>query len=144
MVNFAAANSQSEDKKYFLREALDKVKECISSEEDLCSQTISNSIFIMSTLWENEINSTSNSSGVSPFKELYDGTWPCQMQVPSEPIIISKNSNSISMKIPPFFPLPVGKKKKIIKYMSLYGKPSANGVDVSANCNELEGTGVKK
>ena len=27
--------------------------------------------------------------------------------------------------------------------MSLFGKPSANGVDVSVNCNELEGTGLK-
>ena len=27
--------------------------------------------------------------------------------------------------------------------MSLFGKPSANGVDVSHNCDELEGTGLK-
>jgi hypothetical protein len=27
--------------------------------------------------------------------------------------------------------------------MSIYGKPSANGVDVSINCNELEGTAIK-
>ena len=27
--------------------------------------------------------------------------------------------------------------------MSIFGKPSANGVDVSHNCNELEGTGIK-
>ena len=25
----------------------------------------------------------------------------------------------------------------------MFGKPSANGVDVSTNCNELEGTGHK-
>lgn len=47
------------------------------------------------------------------------------------------------MKIPPFSPTPVGKKYKSIKYMSVYGKPAANGVDVSTNCNELEGTGHK-
>ena len=29
------------------------------------------------------------------------------------------------------------KKKNIPKYMSLYGKPAANGVDVSHNCNLL-------
>ena len=28
--------------------------------------------------------------------------------------------------------------------MSIYGKPSANGVDVSLNCIELEGTGIRK
>ena len=47
------------------------------------------------------------------------------------------------MKMPPFSPLPIGKKKRTLKHMSLYGKPSANGVDVSTNCNELEGTGLK-
>lgn len=45
------------------------------------------------------------------------------------------------MKFAPF--APAGKKNKNIKFMSLFGKPSANGVDVSVNCNELEGTGCK-
>lgn len=40
------------------------------------------------------------------------------------------------MKIPPFKSNLPGK-KRIIQHMSLYGKPSANGVDVSVNCNEL-------
>lgn len=45
------------------------------------------------------------------------------------------------MKHPPY--KPSEKKKKMPKYMSLFGKPAANGVDVSHNCNELEGTGIK-
>lgn len=45
--------------------------------------------------------------------------------------------------MPPFKQKAEGKKKKKIKNMTLYGKPSANGVDVSTNCNELEGTGLK-
>lgn len=47
------------------------------------------------------------------------------------------------MKMPPFIISVEGKKKKKVQSMSLYGKPSANGVDVSTNCNELEGTGIK-
>lgn len=47
------------------------------------------------------------------------------------------------MKIPPFKIASEGKKKKTVKSMSIYGKPSANGVDVSTNCNQLEGTGIK-
>lgn len=47
------------------------------------------------------------------------------------------------MKMPPFKQKAEGKKKKKITNMTLYGKPSANGVDVSTNCNELEGTGLK-
>lgn len=82
MINFAAANSQSEDKKYFLKEALEKIKECLKMEEELCEASISNAIFIMSTLWEDEIDPNINSSSISPFTELYDGTWPCHSQVP--------------------------------------------------------------
>jgi hypothetical protein len=32
---------------------------------------------------------------------------------------------------------------KIIENMKLFGKVSANGVDVSANCDDLMGTGTK-
>lgn len=41
------------------------------------------------------------------------------------------------MKMPPFKPKIEGKKKRSVISMTLYGKPSANGVDVSTNCNEL-------
>lgn len=46
------------------------------------------------------------------------------------------------MKLPPF----VFKDKKnyrVILNMKLFGKVSANGVDVSTNCDELIGTGTK-
>lgn len=39
------------------------------------------------------------------------------------------------MKMPPFKNTTEGKKKKKIKYMSMFGKLSANGVDVSVNCH---------
>ena len=40
-------------------------------------------------------------------------------------------------------PFKPSEKKKKSKSMCLFGKPSANGVDVSHNCNQLEGTGIK-
>jgi hypothetical protein len=46
------------------------------------------------------------------------------------------------MKLPPFI-FRDKKKRKIIEKMKLFGKISANGVDVSANCDELVGTGIK-
>ena len=49
------------------------------------------------------------------------------------------------MKLPPYKPAKIPKKKTSkIKFMSLYGKISANRVDVSTNCNELQGTGLKR
>ena len=47
------------------------------------------------------------------------------------------------MKLPPFRPKSQKPESKI-NFLSLYGKVSANGVDVSTNCNELEGTGLKR
>jgi len=46
------------------------------------------------------------------------------------------------MKLPPFV-FRDKKSSKLIESMKLYGKVSANGVDVSTNCDDLMGTGTK-
>lgn len=47
------------------------------------------------------------------------------------------------MKLPPFV-FRDKKSSKVIESMKLYGKVSANGVDVSTNCDDLMGTGTKE
>jgi hypothetical protein len=54
---------------------------------------------------------------------------------------MGKNSQTVYMKLPPF--VSKEKKRKKLNDMKLFGKVSANGVDVSANCDELIGTGTK-
>ena len=69
---------------------------------------------------------------------MYSNIWQEETEVPEPPILINKNSSSIHLKLPPFIPLKnTNKNQTEIKFISVYGKPSANGVDVSLNCNEL-------
>ncbi len=109
-------------------------------------QSVNNAIFIFSGLWDNKIKQTENSQKIYPFKDLYTNVWQVETQIPDAPILISKNSTSIHLKLPPYVPLRANQKRqpKVVKFMSIYGKPSANGVDVSLNCVQLEGTGIRK
>ena len=79
---------------------------------------------------------------MKPFEDLYNGIWPCDSEKPISPLLVGKTSSSIHLKLPPFI-FKDKKKKTIIAHMKLFGKISANGVDVSANCDELIGTGIK-
>ena len=56
---------------------------------------------------------------------------------------MGKNSECIYLKLPPFV-YKDKKHAKLIHHMKLFGKASANGVDVSTNCDELVGTGTKE
>jgi hypothetical protein len=87
-----------------------------------------------------------SSDKAEPFQHLYSNVWQPPSDVPGPPILISKNSSSIHLKLPPFVPCRRNEKDepRQVKFMSVYGKPSANGVDVSLNCVELEGTGIRK
>jgi hypothetical protein len=111
-------------------------------EKALLSSAVEHAIFIFSGLWDSKIQEDENSERIYPFKDLYNSLWQTETDVPPPPILISKNSTSIHLKLPPF--IPTRKDKKVVKFMSVFGKPSANGVDVSLNCTELEGTGIRK
>ena len=78
-----------------------------------------------------------------PFDDLYNGTWPAQGDKAQPPIMVGKNSECIYLKLPPFV-YKDKKHSKTIQFMKLFGKISANGVDVSTNCDELVGTGTKE
>lgn len=108
-----------------------------------------NAIFLVSTLWD-QVVGDKRSTSEFPFKQLYDGTWPSESAAPTAPILIGRNANTISFKLPPQT-LPQTeqslldpKLRKEVTAMSIYGKISAHGVDVSTNCNELQGTGLRE
>lgn len=77
-----------------------------------------------------------------PFDDLFNGTWPAEGNRAPSPILVGKNSSCIYMKLPPFV-FKDKKNFKVIENMKLYCKVSANGVDVSTNCDDLMGTGTK-
>jgi hypothetical protein len=143
-----AGNRQSE-KRFLLGECLKSIFKAKEEERKMLDRGIKNAIFIVSTLWDQKY-SDKRSTDVFPFKQLYDGTWPSERLVPDTPILISRCATSISLKLPPQM-LPINendpmemKTKKTVVSMAIYGKISAHGVDVSTNCNELNGTGLRE
>lgn len=145
MLNLAALNSQSKDKRYYLQESLSYLERSVEVEGKMLGKAVDNAIFIFSGLWDSSIHEDHNSEKIHPFKDLYTNIWQQETEVPEPPILVSKNSTTVHLKLPPFLPARHDKKEpRQVRYMSVYGKPSANGVDVSLNCVELEGTGIRK
>jgi hypothetical protein len=143
------AGSRPNERKTLLAECLKSITKAKEEEKKMLDKAVENAIFIVSTLCD-QIVGDKRSTDLFPFKQLYDGTWPSESPTPTAPIVISKNANSISMKLPPHT-LPATeqslldpKLKRDVTAMSIYGKISAHGVDVSTNCNELQGTGLRE
>ena len=143
MINLAAMNSGSQDKRYYLQEALNYLKKCTELEGVTLEKAVDNAIFVFSGLWDSQLHQQQNSHHIEPFKDLYSRVWQHETEVPIPPILLNKNSTSIYLKMPPFAPKHHKNEPVSVKNMSVYGKPSANGVDVSLNCVELEGTGIR-
>jgi hypothetical protein len=70
--------------------------------------------------------------------------------IPRTPILIARDSSSITLKLPPFQPvlseqaLTQDPNKDIIISMALYGKVSEAGVGVSETAFHLDNTGVRQ
>jgi hypothetical protein len=68
--------------------------------------------------------------------------------VPRKPILLARGSTSATFKLPPFKPhlIDVGhtdQAKKTILSMAIFGKVSANGVNVSLTSDDLPNTGTR-
>ncbi len=85
-------------------------------------------------MFDCEINPDKFSYKTKPFEDLYNGTWPAEGDRAQPPILVGKNSECIYLKLPPFV-FKDKKHSKVIQHMKLFGKISANGVDVSTNCD---------
>jgi hypothetical protein len=70
----------------------------------MMEKSIENAIFIFSGLWDSKIHEDENSEKIYPFKDLYTNIWQPETEVPEPPILISKNSTSIHLKLPPYVP----------------------------------------
>lgn len=71
-------------------------------------------------------------------------------KLPRTPILISRTSNSVTFKLPPFYPIIYTpgntakdpNKEKIVN-MALFGKVSQNQTNVSVTNTDLHNTGVR-
>ncbi len=109
---------------------------------------VEDSIYVLSTLLDNK-ETQSNSQNFFPFDHLYKQKFIPQTKIPRKPILISRNSASITLKLPPYQPIIKedelnAEEKSLILSMAIFGKVSANGVGVSETSNDLHNTGVRQ
>lgn len=81
---------------------------------------------------------------VHPFSLLANPLYIKKSPVPQTPIIMSRTSTSITLKLPFYKPITEYKAWRKIASTALYGKPSGSGVAVSLNNTDYEGTGEKR
>jgi hypothetical protein len=79
---------------------------------------------------------------------LYNQDFIRPTQVPRKPILLARTSESITIKLPPFKPklidvIGLDAAKSTITSMAVFGKVSANGVNVSLTCTDLPNTGSR-
>ena len=70
----------------------------------MLTRAVDNSIYLISTIYDKGIGKPS-SIQVYPFNEVYSNDWIEETTVPIPPILLSKTSTTITMKLPPFVPL---------------------------------------
>ena len=109
---------------------------------------VDNAVFLFSTLL-NDANAEKDSDNYYPFNYLYNSEYIKPTEAPTKPILISRSTNSITLKLPPFEPiipetmLLANPNLKIVTSMALFGKVSQHGVNVSATSNDLQNTGTR-
>lgn len=81
---------------------------------------------------------------VEPFHLLGKPVYVKKSNIPACPILISRTSTSITLKLPFFKPITEYKNWRNITDVAVFGKLSGSGVNVSLNNTDYEGTGVKQ
>lgn len=142
----ACNKKQFAEQKYLLSQSLQYIKQCSQMEDTLTQQAVQDSVFLCSTLLDHQ---NSKKQEVPPFDKLYDPDYIEESDFPRTPILIARSSSQIILKLPPFNPK-VNELDylqdpgvKDIRSMVLYGKVSANGVNVSTTCTDLQNTGIR-
>ncbi|EAR94374.2 hypothetical protein TTHERM_00049190 (macronuclear) [Tetrahymena thermophila SB210] len=135
------------EQQYLLQKAFSYIKDAEQMESLHTDNCIKDSIYIFSTLLDN-YQTNQNWSKYFPFDHLYKSLYIQKSNKPRKPILICRNSTSITFKLPPFAPqlteMEANKnpKKLDIKKMAIFGKKSENGVDVSNAQRDLYNTGL--
>jgi len=109
---------------------------------------VENAVFLFSTLLDDK-NAEKASTDYYPFNFIYNTDYIKPSEAPRKPILISRSTSSITLKLPPFEPiipetlLLANPNLKTVTNMALFGKVSQHGVSVSATSNDLQNTGTR-
>lgn len=142
-MTLATAKSNTIEQKSLLIEAVEYIKKAKEDEERLAELALDNAVYLKSSKHFHDYFKRSPNQ-VEPMSLLAKPVYIKRKTVPDKPILISRTSTSITMKLPFFKPLTEYKAWKNISDVSLFGKPSGSGVAVSLNNKDYDGTGDKK
>ena len=144
----AANKSKLPEQKYLLNKSFEFISECEKTENNFLNGLIDDSVFVFSTLLDDILKGPKYSHSFFPFSYLYNPQYITETISPRKPVLISKNSNSITVKLPPFTPKLLDQtpyiepEKKVIETMSLFGTVT-NNTDVCSSNIGLQNTGVR-
>lgn len=132
------------EQKSLLLESFEYLKKSTEDEEKLKKIIIENSasVKIVDHLMNNE-NRGEEKHLTPPFNVMSRTRYLRKTIVPPKPVMVSRSSTTITMKLPYFRPQTDHKDWRNIHKMALFGKESGSGVAVSLNNTEFPGTGTK-
>lgn len=147
-MSMATNKSKFPEQKYLLQEAFKYLQQAEDEEKLHILNGIQNSVFLFSTLLDDG-NAEKTSTDYYPFNYIYNSDYIKPSEMPQKPVLISRSTSSITLKLPPFEPiipesqLLANPNLKIVTSMALFGKVSQNGVNVSVTSNDLQNTGTR-
>ena len=132
------------EQKSLLLESLDYIKKSSEDEDKLKKIILENAAAVK--IANHLLNFEEKGQDVlqKPPLNLMDKTrYLKKTNVPPKPIMVSRTSTTITMRLPYFRPITDHKEYRNIAKIALFGKESGSGVAVSLNNSEFPGTGVK-
>jgi hypothetical protein len=142
-LTIAKFKSDPQEQKSLLKDALSFISDCERMEKQLTQLAIDNA----PQLFASRLYEYSNNSShllAYPFQYLSDSLLSSSTICPPKPIIISRTSTSISVKLPYFRPKIFDKFNiKTIKHLALFGKEAKSGTNVTLTNYDLPGLNVK-
>lgn len=142
-LTIAKFKTDPQEQKSLLKDALFHISECEKTEKYLTNLAIETAPHLSACRLFN-YSTDSNHLSIYPYKYLSENLLIPSTSCPPKPIVISRSSTSISLKLPYFRPKILDKFNiKPIKHLALFGKEAKTGTNVSLTNNELPGLNQK-
>jgi golgin subfamily B member 1 len=146
----AARRSEQSAIEFFVAKAIQYAEIASKEETEHLRIAAENAPYVLSTLID-DIASDQKSTRVFPFREIYNKHYIEPRVVPKKPILISRSSTSVTLKMPGFHPkvsdyeLEQDPSIGILKNMALYGRVSSgsNPKPCSLDDVSLDKTGIR-
>lgn len=140
----ASSKDNVVEQKSLLLESFEYIKKCSEDEDKLKRIILENAAAVkIANHLMNYEEKGSNVLQKSPLNLLDKTRYIKKTNVPPKPILVSRTSTTITMRLPYFRPITENKETRKITKIALYGKESGSGVAVSLNNTEFPGTGVR-